>query len=157
MLFPRSLVVAVLIALAAGLAGCGGGGAKVQTESLTTTTTLGQELKDLSVWQTGLAGQRVSRSNAEWRKEVQETLPDLREEDIAGSGFAITGYTVDRHVGGDAALARLLAVLRQPVVAISWTDLEGHGWQLRDRMGAAMYEKSGGDLAAQGLYLDMPA
>ena len=25
---------------------------------------------------------------------VQETLPDLREEDIAGSGFAITGYTV---------------------------------------------------------------
>ena len=48
----------------------------------------------LSVWQTGLAGQRISRSNPEWRKEFQETLPDLREEDIAGSGFAITGYTV---------------------------------------------------------------
>ena len=38
----------------------------------------------LSVWQTGPAGQRVSRANAEWRKEFQETLPDLREEDIAG-------------------------------------------------------------------------
>ena len=36
----------------------------------------------LSVWQTGLAGQSVSRSNPEWRKEFQETLPDLREEDI---------------------------------------------------------------------------
>ena len=28
----------------------------------------------LSVWQTGPAGQRASRTNAEWRKEFQETL-----------------------------------------------------------------------------------
>ena len=41
----------------------------------------------LSVWQTGQAGQRVSRTNPEWRKEFQETLPDLREDDIPGSGF----------------------------------------------------------------------
>jgi len=61
----------------------------------------------LSVWQTGLAGQRVSRANAGWRKEFQETLPDLREEDIAGSGFAITAYAVPASLGGDAALARL--------------------------------------------------
>ncbi|HSF30769.1 MAG TPA: alpha-amylase family glycosyl hydrolase, partial [Candidatus Tectomicrobia bacterium] len=67
----------------------------------------------LSVWQTGLAGQRISRSNPEWRKEFQETLPDLREEDIAGSGFAITGYTVHQALGGDAALARLRERLRQ--------------------------------------------
>ena len=53
----------------------------------------------LSVWQTGPAGQRVSRSNPEWRKEFQETLPDLREDDIPGSGFAITGYTVHRQPG----------------------------------------------------------
>jgi hypothetical protein len=65
----------------------------------------------LSVWQTGPAGQRVSRSNAAWRKEFEETLPDLREEDIAGSGFAITGYTVSEALGGDAALARLRARL----------------------------------------------
>jgi hypothetical protein len=38
----------------------------------------------LSVWQTGPSAQQVSRSNAGWRKEFQETLPDLREEDIAG-------------------------------------------------------------------------
>jgi glycosidase len=61
----------------------------------------------LSVWQTGPAGQQVSRGNHEWRKEFEETLPDLREEDIAGSGFAITGYTVHPALGGDAALARL--------------------------------------------------
>ena len=61
----------------------------------------------LSVWQTGPAGQRVSRANPEWRKEFQETLPDLREEDIAGSGFAITSYAVPANLGGDAALDRL--------------------------------------------------
>ena len=46
----------------------------------------------LSVWQTGPASQRVSRTNDEWRKQFQETLPDFREEDMPGSGFAITGY-----------------------------------------------------------------
>jgi glycosidase len=61
----------------------------------------------LSVWQTGVAGHQVSRSNPEWRKEFEETLPDLREEDIPGSGFAITGYVVHQALGGDAALARL--------------------------------------------------
>jgi len=67
----------------------------------------------LSVWQTGPVAQRVSRSNAEWRREFQDTLPDLNEEDIAGSGFAITGYTVPKNPGGDAALARLRERLRQ--------------------------------------------
>jgi hypothetical protein len=67
----------------------------------------------LSVWQTGPAGQRISRSNQQWRREFEETLPDLREDDIAGSGFAIAGYTVDRKLGGDVALARLRARLRQ--------------------------------------------
>jgi glycosidase len=67
----------------------------------------------LSVWQTGPAGQRISRTNAEWRREFEETLPDLREEDIAGSGFAITGYTVHERLGGDAALARLRERLRR--------------------------------------------
>jgi len=67
----------------------------------------------LSVWQTGAAGQRVSRSNPDWRLEFEETLPDLHEEDIAGSGFAITAYTVLPSLGGDAALARLRERLRE--------------------------------------------
>ena len=67
----------------------------------------------LSVWQTGPAGQQVSRSNRDWRREFEETLPDLREEDIAGSGFAITSYTVHRDLGGETALARLRDRLRQ--------------------------------------------
>jgi hypothetical protein len=67
----------------------------------------------LSVWKTGEAGQQVSRTNAEWRREFEETLPDLREEDIPGSGFAITGYMVHEKLGGDAALARLRERLRE--------------------------------------------
>lgn len=67
----------------------------------------------LSVWQTGPGAQQVSRNNPEWRREFQETLPDLREEDIAGSGFAITGYTVHTSLGGDAALARLRERLKR--------------------------------------------
>ncbi len=54
----------------------------------------------LSVWQTGPGAQQVSRTNAEWRREFQETLPDLREEDIAGSGFAITGYHGSHRISG---------------------------------------------------------
>jgi hypothetical protein len=67
----------------------------------------------LSVWRTGPAGQRVSRENPEWRREFENTLPDLRAEDIGGSGFAITGYTVHPDLGGDAALARLRERLRK--------------------------------------------
>lgn len=66
----------------------------------------------LSIWQIGQAGQGVSRANPEWRREFQETLPDLREDDIAGSGFAITSYTVHEQLGGEAALVRLRERLR---------------------------------------------
>lgn len=67
----------------------------------------------LSVWQTGPAGQRISRTNPEWRREFLHTLPDLTDEDIPGSGFAVTGYTAHADLGGDAALARLRDRLRE--------------------------------------------
>jgi len=66
----------------------------------------------LSVWSTGPAGQRISRTRSDWRREFEQTLPDLRDEDIAGSGFAITAYTVHPALGGDAALARVRERLR---------------------------------------------
>ena len=67
----------------------------------------------LSIWQTGAAAQAISRSNAEWRRDFKETLPDLTDDDVAGSGFAIKSYTVHRDLGGDAALARLRERLRK--------------------------------------------
>jgi hypothetical protein len=59
----------------------------------------------LSVWQIGRAGRVVSRNNAAWRAEFNGVLPDLVDEDICGSGFAITAYTVSDELGGEAALA----------------------------------------------------
>jgi hypothetical protein len=61
----------------------------------------------LSVWQTGSASQRVSRTNQAWRRGFEATLPDLHDDDIGGSGFAITAYHVAEALGGDPALARL--------------------------------------------------
>jgi glycosidase len=58
----------------------------------------------LSVWQTGAAGRAVSRSNAQWRAEFKTVLPDLTEDDICGSGFAITAYAVSDALGGEKAL-----------------------------------------------------
>jgi glycosidase len=61
----------------------------------------------LSVWCTGEKGRKISRENPMFRHDFEETLPDLKEDDIAGSGFAIADYRVHPDLGGDAALARL--------------------------------------------------
>jgi hypothetical protein len=45
----------------------------------------------------------------------------------------------------------------QCYVATAWPGLNGRVWRLQDMMGPAMYDRAGGDLARQGLYLDMPA
>jgi glycosidase len=66
----------------------------------------------LGVWQTGPASQRVSLSEPAWRREFQQALPDLHDEDIGGSCFAIRSYTVHDGLGGDAALARLRERMR---------------------------------------------
>jgi hypothetical protein len=61
----------------------------------------------LGVWTTGPAARAVSRSRADWRAAFRKDLPDLRDEDITGSPFAIQAYDVTPEFGGDAALARL--------------------------------------------------
>ena len=65
----------------------------------------------LSVWQTGTASRAVSRGTPAWQAEFRATLPDLTEEDICGSGFAISAYEVDETLGGQAALAAFRARL----------------------------------------------
>jgi hypothetical protein len=61
----------------------------------------------LGVWRTGSAGRAVSRANPQWREEFRHVLTDLTEDDICGSCFAVTGYTVAEELGGDQALERL--------------------------------------------------
>ncbi len=61
----------------------------------------------LGVWRTDAAGRSISRSNPAWQPQFHEALPDLREDDITGSPFAIAGYDTEPAFGGDEALARL--------------------------------------------------
>src|SRR5215510_13762231 len=61
----------------------------------------------LSVWRTGAASRAVSRRTAAWRAEFAAVLPDLTDDDICGSGFAIAAYEVDPALGGAEALAGL--------------------------------------------------
>lgn len=67
----------------------------------------------LSVWTTGEAARKVSLQNQKWQHEFEQTLTDLKDEDIGGSGFAITGYFVHPNLGGDAALKRLRSKLNK--------------------------------------------
>ncbi len=48
----------------------------------------------LSVWQTGPAAQAISRANPEWRREFEETLPDLttKTSPVPGSPFKAIPY-----------------------------------------------------------------
>src|SRR5947209_2036898 len=46
----------------------------------------------LGVWSTGEAGQRIPRSNPEWRHEFHVLPPHLEEHDNCGSRFAVTDY-----------------------------------------------------------------
>src|SRR5262249_11875089 len=67
----------------------------------------------LGVWQTGPAGRQVSRTQPDWRRGYPQDLPDVKEEDICGSPFAVQEYTANRDFGGEAALARLRQRLHQ--------------------------------------------
>jgi glycosidase len=67
----------------------------------------------LGVWQTGPAGRAVSRAQPQWRHEFEALLPDLTEDDITGSPFAVRSYTAHADFGGDEALAGFRERLRR--------------------------------------------
>ena len=67
----------------------------------------------LGVWKTGTAGRDLARSDPVWRAEFQRALPDLQDEDIEGSCFAITAYSAAELLGGDDALRHFHQRLHQ--------------------------------------------
>ena len=67
--------------------------------------------------------------------------------------FAWTGPERERRL----VAVNYAAHQSQCFVALPWNDLAGRSWRLRDRLGAVSYEREGADLAARGLYLDLPA
>src|SRR5262245_27085472 len=67
----------------------------------------------LGVWQTGAAGRAVSRTVRAWQDGFCQVLPDLREQDITGSPFAVCSYSCHADFGGEKSLERLRAKLRK--------------------------------------------
>jgi len=80
----------------------------------------------LSVWTTGERGRKVSLENPTWRHEFQQTLPNLKDDDIGGSGFAIAGYHVHPNLGGEVALKRLRTRLNQRGVKLMLDFVPNH-------------------------------
>src|SRR5262249_40615120 len=67
----------------------------------------------LGAWRTGAEGRRIARSREGPRSDYARALPDLAEEDVVSSPFAVQAYDVHPDFGGDAALARLRERLRR--------------------------------------------
>jgi glycosidase len=67
----------------------------------------------LGVWQTGLAGEKISRGIADWQPGYRAAVPDLSPDDITGSPFAVTSYEVHEQFGGNDALEVLRSRMRQ--------------------------------------------
>jgi hypothetical protein len=67
----------------------------------------------LGIWQRGDKGRRMARQDTRLRQEALQYLPDLQENEICGSCFAITGYQTAPRLGGDPALAILREQLHQ--------------------------------------------
>jgi hypothetical protein len=61
----------------------------------------------LSVWQTGKIGQQISQNHPGWKEGFLADIPDLKDEEICGSGFAITDYKLHESFGEPDALKRL--------------------------------------------------
>lgn len=61
----------------------------------------------MGVWTTGKVGLEIARSGVNLREEYRKVLPDLTDDDIIGSPYAVQSYTVSRGLGGNAALLAL--------------------------------------------------
>src|SRR5881628_2792180 len=58
----------------------------------------------MGVWTTGPRARREAMRNPELRKRCAEALPDVRDQDIVGSPYAVADYQVPRTLGGEAGL-----------------------------------------------------
>lgn len=80
----------------------------------------------LGVWRTGEIGRAIARALPELRAAYRLALPDVAEEDVCGSCFAVAGYEVDPAMGGEAALLRLRSRMHRHGVRLMLDFVPNH-------------------------------
>jgi hypothetical protein len=60
----------------------------------------------MGVWKRSHAGLEIARHHEGIMKDLMEALPDLKDEDIAGSPYCIKDYHADAGIGGEKGLAK---------------------------------------------------
>jgi hypothetical protein len=91
-------------------------------------------LNDLSklgvhmVWLMGIweRGEKTRANALKWKHEYRAVLPDLKDEDVIGSAYAIADYRVAGAIGGRSALASLRLRLRQRGIRLMLDFVPNH-------------------------------
>lgn len=80
----------------------------------------------LGVWQTGEIGRQVALKHPDLQEEFIEVLPDLHEQDICSSPFAITAYSVSLDLGGNHELVILRERLHSRGIKLALDFIPNH-------------------------------
>ncbi len=72
----------------------------------------------MGAWETGPIGRAIARSHEALREEYTHALPDLTDDDIGGSPYAVQAYEPARTIGGSEAMATLRRRLHERGIAL---------------------------------------
>ena len=87
----------------------------------------------MGVWTTGKIGLSIARGHTALREEYLRALPDVTDDDVIGSPYAVKSYAVSRDLGGNFSLKALRTRMRQRGLALVLDFVVNHtardcGW-----------------------------
>ncbi len=80
----------------------------------------------MGVWTTGNLSREIARTHEGLREEYRRALPDVTDDDIAGSPYSVASYTVSRSLGGTLALKALRKRLAERGIALLLDFVSNH-------------------------------
>jgi len=72
----------------------------------------------MGVWTTGEIGLGIAKAHSGLQEEFRRVLPDLQEDDIIGSPYAVKAYSVSKELGGNKSLSVLRRKLRERGISL---------------------------------------
>jgi hypothetical protein len=80
----------------------------------------------MGVWTSGPRGVEIARNHSGLKESYRSALPDLKDEDIAGSPYAVSAYQVAERLGGDKALKTFRTRLSERGIALILDFVPNH-------------------------------